>query len=373
MTRTSTTHSFTTRSIFAAALLLAMTTSALAATPNARAKVGAYYFDGWSGGTNQIHLTDRLKTEFAHREPIWGWLDNTPEVMRQQIDLAADHGIAFFSFCWYWPEAAEKKTPLNNALELFLGAKNRDRMEFCLLVANHGGFRIGPKDWETVSDKWIELFKKPGHLLVDGKPLLVFFSSRELKNSFGGPAGVRKALDRLRAKAVSAGLKGVTVAGCCTPGPEYGWDNLDDLAAAGFDLFTGYNYPGTGAQPGVKRQTFASMISGHEGIWESFAKKTKVPYIPAVTTGWDMRPWEKKDLPAQRQSIYYPDRTPAAVRQFVEKAIDWLDRHPDRTVRERLVLLYAWNENGEGGYLTPTRGDGDAYLRAIEAPQKTGQ
>ena len=154
---------------------------------------------------------------------------------------------------------------------------------------------------------------------------------------------------------------------CCTPGPEYGWDNLDELAAAGFDLFTGYNYPGAGTQPGVKRQTFASLIAGHEGIYASFATKTKVPYVPAVTSGWDMRPWEKKDLPVERQSIYYPDRTPQAVRQSVEKAIDWLDRHPDRTVPERLVLVYAWNENGEGGYLTPTKAEGDVYLKAVEA------
>jgi len=28
-------------------------------------------------------------------------------------------------------------------------------------------------------------------------------------------------------------------------------------------------------------------------------------------------------------------------------------------------MLYAWNENGEGGYLTPTRAEGTAYLDAI--------
>ena len=340
---------------------------ALAADPGMKAKVGAYYFDGWSGVTNNTHLTERLKSEFAYREPVWGWLDDTLPIMQQQIDLAADHGIAFFSFCWYWPEGADKRTPLNNALELYLQAKNRNRLEFCLLVANHGGFRIGPKDWEAVGDRWIELFKRREHLRVDGKPLLIFFSARELKDAFGGPAGTRKALDRLRQKAVAAGLKGVCVAGCCTPGPEYGWDNLDELAAAGFDLFTGYNYPGAGAKPGVKRQTFASMIAGHVGIYESFTKKTKVPYVPAVTSGWDMRPWERKDLPPEKQSMYYPDRTPQDVRQSVEKAIDWLDRHPDRTLPERLVLVYAWNENGEGGYLTPTKAEGDVYLKALEA------
>jgi hypothetical protein len=30
------------------------------------------------------------------------------------------------------------------------------------------------------------------------------------------------------------------------------------------------------------------------------------------------------------------------------------------------LLLYAWNENGEGGYLTPTEADGTKYLKAVE-------
>ena len=48
----------------------------------------------------------------------------------------------------------------------------------------------------------------------------------------------------------------------------------------------------------------------------------------------------------------------------------WMDANPDRTTKERLVLLYAWNENGEVGYLTPTKSEGDAYLKAIHAVLK---
>ena len=34
---------------------------------------------------------------FSGREPLWGWSDDTSEIMENQIDLAADNGIAFFS------------------------------------------------------------------------------------------------------------------------------------------------------------------------------------------------------------------------------------------------------------------------------------
>jgi hypothetical protein len=34
-------------------------------------------------------------------------------------------------------------------------------------------------------------------------------------------------------------------------------------------------------------------------------------------------------------------------------------------VRERVVLIYAWNEIGEGGALIPNRTDGYAYTNAV--------
>ncbi len=40
--------------------------------------------------------------------------------------------------------------------------------------------------------------------------------------------------------------------------------------------------------------------------------------------------------------------------------------HPDKATPQRLLLIYAWNENGEGGYLTPTAKDGAEYLKAVE-------
>jgi hypothetical protein len=86
--------------------------------PKARIKLGAYYFGGWSGhciydnGKPEnawaigmpTHVSKKLVTEFSGREPVWGWREDTQEIMEQQIDLAADSGIAYFSFCWYWQD-----------------------------------------------------------------------------------------------------------------------------------------------------------------------------------------------------------------------------------------------------------------------------
>ncbi len=323
-----------------------------------RAMVGAYYFDGWSGKTN--HVTKLLDTKYADRKPVWGWTCDTIGIMKQQINYCADHDIAFWAFDWYYPEGADKNTPLNNALGLYLKAPNRDRMKFCLLVANHQGFRIGPKDWDACCQRWIELFQQPTHLRVGDAPLLIFFSPQELQKAFGGVDGVRKALDELRKRAKAAGLPGVAVAACT--GPDA---NMAELTRSGYTLLTGYNYS-LGWMNGGGSQPFEKLIQGNRRIFEQFAEKTTLPYIPVVTVGWDRRPWEEGKLPVEKMSTWYPDRTPKLVEQFVRMAVQWLDQHADKATPERLLLLYAWNENGEGGYLTPTAADGTQYLEAVE-------
>jgi hypothetical protein len=343
--------------------MLAAAQSSATLPTSPRVFAGAYYFDGWTRASG--HLKPRLLTEFADREPIWGWYDDSPDVMRQQIELAADNGIRFFAFDWYWPEAKEKKTPLNNALDLYRNAPNRSRLQFCLMVANHGGFRIGPNDWDQVSDVWLKLMAEPTHVKVDGKPLLIFFSPRELLTAFGGAEAVKVATDTLQSRARAAGLAGVSLAACCAPGPENGWIDLNDVKSAGFTLLTGYNYVGFPMKSAERIQSYRTLVGGHEEIWNRFAQKNVLPYMPCVTTGWDKRPWEDPAQPPKQP--YYPDRTPPQITDFVSRAIKWMDDHPRNTTNERIVMLYAWNENGEGGYLTPTKGMGDAYLKAVRA------
>ena len=90
-----------------ASLVTVIPPAVRAEPPKPRATVGAYYFDGWTGQT--FHITELLQTEFADRKPLWGWKDDTIEIMQKQIDYCADHGIAFWSFCWYYPVA--RRTP----------------------------------------------------------------------------------------------------------------------------------------------------------------------------------------------------------------------------------------------------------------------
>ena len=93
-----------------------------------------------------------------------GRRDDRLEIVERQIDLAADHGFAFFAFCWYW-HGTQKEVdadPKHTGLELFLKARNNRRMKFCLLVANHQGYLIGDaQNWKQAAEYWMPYLTHP--------------------------------------------------------------------------------------------------------------------------------------------------------------------------------------------------------------------
>jgi hypothetical protein len=355
--------------VHAAVLSLAVLAwlSAVSAGEGAAAppQVGAYYFDGWAGRNAHAddpnepwarnaptHLSRRMVEEFAGREPIWGWRDDSQEVMERQIDLAADHGLAYFAFCWYWHDNGK---PINAkaitedskhlSMELFLKARNSKRMKFCLLIANHAGHEIkGTEAWKQAADFWMPYLKHPQHLTVGGKPLLIIFDAR---------GGDKEGFAYLQEAAKKAGLPGVALA-ACGGGPT----------EMGYTLATHYNTT-LGYTAGSEEHKYAELVQHNEKAWRG---RREQPYIPVLTAGWDKRPWEGPKGLAQKSGYYFPDRTPEQFAGFVRDMLAWMEKNPEQTTAERIALIYAWNELGEGGYLAPTKADPEGkYLKALKA------
>ena len=324
-----------------------------------RAVVGAYYFDGWAGNSTRwnddpawmklnppSHLTKRMIEEFADREPVWGWRDDKLDIMQRQIDLAADNGIAFFAFCWYWNNDPQKLAgdPKHVGLNLFLKARNNHRLKFCLLVANHQGHLIqGEDEWRKAAEGWLPYFKHPQHVTVDGKPLVVIYNTANAS---------KEGLAQIQAVAHKAGLPGVAIAAC--------GDGKEEM---GFTHTTHYNIvPGYAAKSEARK--YADLIEAHQQAWRGNQAQ---PHIPTLTVAWDKRPWEGPRGLGTVAGAYYPDRTPEQFASALESAIDWMDEYPQQTTRERILLVYAWNELGEGGYLAPTKGDPEgSYLKVVK-------
>lgn len=313
-------------------------------------KLGAYYFDGWTG-TYSYHITPELINSYPEREPKWGWITSTQKIVDQQIELASKSGLSFFSFCWYYTGKYKyQNEPLNRALHLYLNSLNVNKLEYTLLVTNTGGAAIGPDDWEIVCEEWINLFKSNLYLKADGKPLITFFSINSLLEKFQTSEEVKKAFEKLKSKAVEAGLKGVSIAVAIGPSKT----EVQLAESCGFDILTGYNYHSAGFIADKKIVPIENMQKNELNVWNVFPKVTKLPYIPVTTINWDPRPWASSTN-NYANAPYFVGFSSTSVYNSVLACKKWIENNSKYTVWEKIGLIYAWNEYGEGAYLTPTK------------------
>lgn len=341
-------------------------------------KLGAYFWDGWYAKIS--HWTDRLLSDFTEREPVWGWLSDTVENMELQVNYAADAGLSFFAFDWYYPEHGHINR-MNEAVDRYLAAKNASCMQFCLLVANHNGGYIYREKWDNACDMFMPYLTNENALKVNGCPVIIFFSTGDLIRCLGGIEQTKICLNQLRERIQSAGLPGVCVIGCGgPPRDEAGevdlisekWHGMiQSLENCGLDAVTGYNYHRGFIKNGDKISyiyPFENLVQDHVISRNAFADYCNLPQMPLVIGGWDCRPWEtvwSGGTASQPRSCYSPDRTPTDIYNHVFETGQWVETKKDKVLGS-LAIIYAWNENGEGGYIEPTVGDRGLILNAVK-------
>lgn len=351
------------------------------------ARLGVYYFGGWSGTLSNFHFTGLLADPYAGRQPLYGWLDNTTQTMRTQLYWANRMGADFFNFLWYYRPERYEDPFLNRALGNYVALEDHQGVGFAITYTNESGFVIPRDEWRAIAEQWVtRYFSHADYVRVAGKPVLFVLEGNSFFEQLGGDpfggeergdANVNAALDELRQVARAHGLPGVfVVAGRYTPW-NFDWEYFPEpFRGESWDAVTQFTYPAL-AGIGIGERPFSALASAAREMWDRTAARTDRPYIPAVTVGWDPRPWQQRvDFELYR---FWFRRSPDEVGQVVRDAVAWASRNPQMRVDSGppLVLLSAWNELGEGAYLVPTRQDGFAYGQAIAsalglswAPQK---
>lgn len=312
-------------------------------------QVGVYYFPGWPTREKW-----QVLDAFPERMPLLGYYaEGDPTVMDWQIKWAVEHGISFFAFDWYWDRGRRQ---LEHALdEGYLRARFRPYLRFCLLWANHNPRGSSSEaDLFAVLDYWIaHYFRRPEYLLLDGKPVVIIFSVKRLRDDMGSDA-VAAAIRGMRARVAAAGFPGLFLMGVVDDKPG----NVAALSAEGYDAGTGYNYPRAGMpDESAKRAPYGGAVEGYERIWAGVAR-AGLPYVPVTEPGWDARPWRGD------RAMVRTGRTPGKFRDMLARARRFVDAHP-LAGGKKLVLVEAWNEYGEGAVVEPHREWGFAYLDAI--------
>jgi hypothetical protein len=334
----------------------------MAQRPDARPAVGAIRWDAWTGGevTAQVERTlgprkyhDRLPW-FA--EPLGDdrvRIDGgRQEVMDREISFAAEAGLDYWAFLLY-PEAES----MSRGLHLYLASAERRRINFCLIL--HNAFGVAEEQWPRERDRAVALLKEPGYQTVPGGRPLVFAFALGYRGAFP-----TERFAEFRRAAKDAGVDPYCV--------FMGWDPARDFreqSPRGFEAVSAYAC-------GSEDATYETLCRRVEKQYWANAAAAGVPYIPLVTTGWDKRP--RKDNPVSwevghsyhRQSVFPSAPTPQELAAHLARAVAFVRENP-KVCAANAIVIYAWNEYDEGGWLAPTRtAEGKANGERLEAVRR---
>ena len=337
----------------------------------------------WDEGIGEWQTVRKAAEDDPKRPlPVWGFEDEAdPKVMEKQIDAAADHGVNVFIYDWYW---YDHRPFLEQCLDNgFLKAKNRSRMKFYLMWANHdvgmvwdrrnadadGLIYLGAvdrKDFDIIVKRVIEnYFSQPEYYKIDGKPVFMIYEVMNLIKGLGGVENAREALDYFRAETVKAGFPGLELQ--MTFWSEYavnlsGVDSektgsaSDAVRLLGFDSITHYQF--VHFTPLGESRPYKDAVDLIDDEWARITANCPATYYPHVSIGWDNNPRYKN---AGRTIM--TGATPELFGEALEKAKKYVDDRPEMTP---LITINSWNEWTETSYLEPDTKFGYAYLETVK-------
>ncbi|KRA59518.1 hypothetical protein ASD79_12725 [Caulobacter sp. Root655] len=344
--------------VAAAALCLAILTAPAAtfAANAPGATVGAIRWDAWvgdlptgAGGHVGLEVERNLGlNQFHDRVPFYGVETGTDSVnVRQltQVQMDADiayakrAGLNYWAFC-YFPD----NDGMSTARNLYQSSTQRENLNYTYVVS------MSSVPAATLASEFsLGHFQK----VLNGRPLLYV-----MINSGDTTADMATYVAGVRSAAATVGAANPYIV-LLSP---YAATASSYATAAGADAISTY---ADGAINGV---AYSTLISQNASTWNTF-KNTGKKVVPSVTTGWDNRPrslypqswWGGASAPA---NAWVQKATPAEIGTNLQNAVNWVQTN-QTTADANTVLMYAWNEFDEGGWMTPTLQSGTDRVDAV--------
>lgn len=321
--------------------------------------IGVYYYPGWQ--SDYINWKD-IKglpgsrspgKPWPDRQPLLGYYpEEQPWVAEKHVAWAAQYGITFFAYDWYWNGS---KPEYDHALKNYLQAKNKSKLKFSLLWAYHIAVLKDLKEYDDMVTYWINnYFSQPTYYRIDDKPAIFIFSYDQLEaNAKAIGETTKTLLARANSLARQKGYKGIYFV--VTTNARPGNDIEDFYLGVGFNAYTGWNYV---ASKGSRIDDYDVMVNGYLEYYNAAAQTAKrLPYIVPASPGWDSRPWSGDS------TVIRTNPTPQKFGRMLRGAKQLMDTN-DKI--PKILMIEAWNEFGEGSYIEPTKKWGFSYLEAIK-------
>lgn len=329
--------------------------------------VGAIRWNAWQKGNPwQKNLNPH---KWHYRLPFYGrevsenevvCEADSQEVMDKEIEYANAMGLGYWAFLHsHSPGKPWHTVESNYALKLYLASKIKDQVGLSMVL-------IPSKIWEDQVAEMVEFVQEKSYQTVmGGRPLiyLLFWDSYgRPENKWGDLATTRKHMDFLRQEVVKCGRQNPYLV-TLSIGTEEAVRYVDQC---GLDALSNY--------AGWANGTYQDLAAANRARWEEF-KATGRKMVPNLNSGWDPRPrFEGYFGEIYKTREWAEAGSPVEVAEHIGSAVKWALANPE-AAEAQTILVYAWNENDEGGWLMPTMGDGTGRvveIRKVLERIKTG-
>lgn len=290
------------------------------------------------------------------------------DTIRNQANLAKQHGIYGFCFYYYWFSG---KRLMEKPVDMLL--KNPDiDLPFCLCWANENWTRAWDgqnkdiimeqkylsDDPERFIDDMIPYISDSRYIKIDGKPIIILYNPGALNNC-------GEIIDRWRERAKNIGIGDILIWTCQTANNNASILNIIDKVDAEVE-FPPHNmwFPECGIRVSGLNGKSANIFSYRklvhmikEKISKELKNDTKVPLYRSVMMGWDNAARRK-----EMWTTFHDFSLPALYNWVIEVVNFTRHKFPEN---HRYMFVNAWNEWAEGTYLEPDEKYGYANINTV--------
>lgn len=339
--------------------------------PEQRIVVGAIRWDAWHGDRSEVGKAVQRSLgpkQWHYRLPFFAQIlgddrvriDGASQtVMDKEIQYATTARLDYWAFLLY-----DDSNPMSLGLKYYLSSAHKGGLRFCVIVepAHWTTRESATRQFERVAD----LMSLPEYQKVAGdRPLLYVLDNVLGTPSDSDPWGVREsraAIEQLRTLVRTKGGKDPYVVI-----QDWRVERSNALRLkVNAEAISTYSYQRDG-----KKGAYTQLAREAERFWDE-CRNTGSAVVPIVMTGWDRRPrvehpvfWETWQQPNVGIEKFYRAPTAEELSQHLRHAIEWVQTHPEATPA-KAILIYAWNENDEGGWLVPSLEEGDWRVQAVK-------
>ncbi len=328
------------------------------------AVIGAIRWDAWYSPTGPSVSTQRAfsQSKYHYRAPFFSRrisatelaFEPNAETMSKEIAAAVRAKLNYWAFLLYDRNGSD--SDMMAGYDLFQANPNKSSINWAMIRQFN--------DWGTtgnysrqVGDAVQQVVQSNYQRVLTNRPLVyIYGSTSDVTSYFGSNANFKVALDAFRAQAQTAGTGNpyiVVLAGAAATSSTL-------CTELGCDAISNYisNLPSLPS-------SYSSMTTTVTTFWDSL--RTSGPkMVPIAMAGWHKSPRIDKpvkwQLTSQRPyfgaSRLVTEGTASEVANHIKAAADYTVTYSS-DCDSGAVLVYAWNEFDEGGWLCPTLGDPD--------------